>query len=88
VGVNLRRGQVRVAEHRLDIADEGAESGAQRAASTSAPELTGEAKGIPSLNHPFRSIAPASAPGAALFREGRRRYDGATGTTRITISFI
>ena len=40
--------------------------------SASAPELPGE--------RPFHSIAPASAPSAALFREGRRRRDGATGT--------
>jgi hypothetical protein len=30
---------------------------------------------------PLRTIAPSSAPSAALFREGRRRRDGATGTT-------
>ena len=30
---------------------------------------------------PFHSIASSSAPSAALFREGRRRRDGATGTT-------
>ena len=30
---------------------------------------------------PLRTIASASAPSAALFREGRRRRDGATGTT-------
>ncbi len=30
---------------------------------------------------PLHTIAPSSAPSAALFREGRRRRDGATGTT-------
>ncbi len=30
---------------------------------------------------PLRTIASSSAPSAALFREGRRRRDGATGTT-------
>ena len=30
---------------------------------------------------PFHSIASSSAPSASLFREGRRRRDGATGTT-------
>jgi hypothetical protein len=32
-------------------------------------------------HRPLRTIASSSAPSAALFREGRRRRDGATGTT-------
>jgi len=32
-------------------------------------------------HRPLRTIASSSAPSAALFREGRRRRDGAAGTT-------
>ena len=39
------------------------------------------AAGVPSAHRPLRTIASSSAPSAALFREGRRRRDGATGTT-------
>jgi hypothetical protein len=85
--------QVQITSLKKDMAGRGriqadgrAGIGAQKAASVSAPEVPGGAEGVSSTARPFHSIAPSSAPGAALFREGRRRRDGATGTTAILVA--